>query len=47
MMLEVRRAGITTALEQLALSGALRKASGAVELVDRTLIERTQINTSV
>ena len=40
MMLGVRRAGITTALERLQRSGAVRKARGAVEIVDRTLIEQ-------
>jgi CRP-like cAMP-binding protein len=39
-MLGVRRAGVTTALERLALRGAVRKARGRVEIVDRTLIER-------
>src|SRR5262249_18975595 len=40
MMLGVRRAGVTTALEQLALRGAVRKARGRVEILDRALIER-------
>jgi len=40
MMLGVRRAGVTMALERLERSGALQKRRGAVEIVDRSLIER-------
>jgi len=40
IMLGVRRAGVTTALERLALRGAVQKARGRVEIVDRALIER-------
>lgn len=41
MMLGVRRAGITTALERLERSDAIRKTRGALEIVDRNLLERT------
>jgi CRP-like cAMP-binding protein len=40
MMLGVRRAGITTALDRLERDGAVRKRRGAVEIADRTLIEQ-------
>jgi len=39
-MLGVRRAGITTALERLERDGALRKKRGAVQIIDRTLVEQ-------
>ena len=39
-MLGVRRAGIAAALERLERDGAVRKRPGAVEIVDRTLIEQ-------
>lgn len=41
MMLGVRRAGITTALERLERIGAVRKARGALEIADRTRLEQT------
>lgn len=41
MMLGVRRAGITTALERLERVGGVRKTRGALEIVDRALLERT------
>jgi CRP-like cAMP-binding protein len=41
MMLGVRRAGITTALDRLERSGAVRKTRGALEIVDRTRLEQT------
>ena len=40
MMLGVRRAGITTALQRLECSGAVLKSRGAVKIADRTLLER-------
>src|SRR5262245_59041800 len=40
MMLGVRRAGITTALDRLERGGAVRKTRGALEIVDRALLER-------
>jgi len=40
MMLGVRRAGITTTLDRLERSGAVRKQRGAVRVVDRAAIER-------
>jgi len=40
MMLGVRRAGITMALERLERSGAVQKRRGAVDIVNRSLIER-------
>jgi CRP-like cAMP-binding protein len=40
MMLGVRRAGITTALEQLERNGAVRRKRGAVEIVGRTHLEQ-------
>jgi CRP-like cAMP-binding protein len=40
MMLGVRRAGITTALEQLERRGAVRKGRGAVEVVNRAHLEQ-------
>ena len=39
-MLGVRRAGVTTALERLERDGAVRKKRGAVEIIDRTLVEQ-------
>jgi len=39
-MLGVRRAGIAAALERLERDGAVRKRPGAVEIVDRTLIDK-------
>lgn len=39
-MLGVRRAGITTTLAALQREGALRKARGAIEIVDRGVLER-------
>ena len=41
MMLGVRRAGITTALDLLERSGAVRKTRGALEIVDRARLEQT------
>jgi CRP-like cAMP-binding protein len=41
IMLGVRRAGITTALDRLERSGAVRKTRGALEIVDRTRLEQT------
>jgi len=41
MMLGVRRAGITMALERLERRGAVQRQRGAVEIVDRNLIERS------
>ncbi|MFL5039218.1 MAG: Crp/Fnr family transcriptional regulator, partial [Xanthobacteraceae bacterium] len=41
MMLGVRRAGITTALDRLERSGAVRKTRGALEIVDRARLEQT------
>jgi CRP-like cAMP-binding protein len=40
MMLGVRRAGVTAALERLARSGAVRKTRGAVQILDRALVEQ-------
>ena len=40
MMLGVRRAGITNALAQLEQASAVRKRRGAVEIVDRAVLER-------
>jgi CRP-like cAMP-binding protein len=40
MMLGVRRAGITTALTELERTGAVRKWRGAVEIMDRALLEQ-------
>jgi CRP-like cAMP-binding protein len=40
MMLGVRRAGITTALAELERTGAVRKWRGAVEIMDRALLEQ-------
>lgn len=40
MMLGVRRAGITNALAQLEQASAVRKGRGAVEIVDRAVLER-------
>jgi CRP-like cAMP-binding protein len=40
MMLGVRRAGITTALERLERSGAVRKGRGAVEIANRAHLEQ-------
>jgi CRP-like cAMP-binding protein len=40
LMLGVRRAGITTALAKLELAGAVRRRRGAVEIVNRALLER-------
>lgn len=40
MMLGVRRAGITTALQRLERSGALKRGRGCVEIVDRTLLDQ-------
>jgi CRP-like cAMP-binding protein len=40
MMLGVRRAGITTALEQLERSGAVLRMRGAVEIADRAQLEQ-------
>jgi CRP-like cAMP-binding protein len=39
MMLGVRRAGITEVLGVLEEAGAVRRARGAIEIVDRTLLE--------
>jgi len=41
MMLGVRRAGITTALDRLERNGAVRKTRGALQIVDRTRLEQT------
>ena len=40
MMLGVRRAGITEALAALEQAGALRRTRGAIEIVDRSVLER-------
>jgi DNA-binding transcriptional regulator YhcF (GntR family) len=40
MMLGVRRAGITTALEQLERRGAVQKGRGAVDVVNRAHLEQ-------
>lgn len=40
-MLGVRRAGITTALERLERSAAVRKTRGALQIIDRPLLEQT------
>jgi CRP-like cAMP-binding protein len=41
MMLGVRRAGVTTALEQLERSGAVRRKRGAVEIANRARLEQS------
>src|SRR5215510_1049259 len=41
MMLGVRRAGITTALDRLERYGAVQKTRGALQIVDRTRLERS------
>jgi CRP-like cAMP-binding protein len=40
MMLGVRRAGITTALQRLECNGAVQKSRGAIKIANRTILER-------
>src|SRR5262249_3391851 len=40
MMLGVRRAGITLALQRLACGGAVEKSRGAIKIADRAILER-------
>jgi CRP-like cAMP-binding protein len=40
MTLGVRRAGVTTALAELAETGAVRRSRGAIEVLDRDILER-------
>jgi hypothetical protein len=40
MTLGVRRAGVTTALAKLETAGALHRSRGAIEVVDRGILEQ-------